>query len=122
MNNIIISDTMKCFQEIQPQHHPNPQMSAIPPTDAYYNCMEHIGRDMTLKLNIILQWLNHLEQHNQVHHVHYVRNSTPDLICPNLCSYNTILTGGVDLLRTTNTTLPVVIDSGESKAISGFKE
>ena len=83
--------------------------------------MEHIECDITLKPNVILQWLNQLEQHNQVQHVHCVSNTTPDLICPTPYSYNTMLTSGVDLLRTTNTTFPVICDSGASKAISGFK-
>ena len=72
--------------------------SALCPIDAYYYCMEHTECGTTLKLNMTLQWLNHLEQHNQVQHVHFVSDMTPDLMCPTLCNYNTILTGGVDLL------------------------
>ena len=33
-----------------------------------------------------------------------------------------MLTGGVDLLRTTNTKIPVIIESWASKDIIGFKE
>ena len=66
--------------------------------------------------------MNQLEQHNQVHHVHCVSNITPDLMCPIPCIYNTMLTGGVDLLRKTNNIFPVTFDSGLSKAISGFKK
>ena len=42
---------------------------------------------------------------------------------PTPYSYNTILIGGVDLLRSApNQIFPVIFDSGASKAISGFKE
>ena len=41
---------------------------------------------------------------------------------PTPCGYSNMLTSGVDLLRTTNTTFSVMFDSGSSKAISGFKE
>ena len=91
-------------------------------TDAYYDCMEHIERDTTLEPKIVLPWLEYLEQHNQVHHVHCVIDSTSDIMCPIPCSYKTMLTGEVDLLRTTNTTLPVIFDSVTSKAIRRFNE
>ena len=96
--------------------------STLPPTDIYYDCIEYISHDTTPELNMILSWLDSLEQQNQAYHVHCVSDSTPDLMCPTPCNYNTMLIDGVDLLWTTNTTFPVIFDSGASKAISGFKE
>ena len=70
----------------------------LPPTDVYYDCIEHVERDTTLEPKIFLQWLNHLEQQNQVNHVNFVSGSTPDLVFPTPCSYSTMLTGGLNLL------------------------
>ena len=96
--------------------------SALPPIDAYHDFIEHIECDTIVKPSMILQWLNQLEQYNQVYHVYCVSDTKPDLICSTPYSYNTMLTGGVDLLRTTNNTFLVIFNSGASKAISGFKE
>ena len=82
------------------------------PTDECYDSLKHA------EPNIVFHWLDAVNQHDQVYHIYCVDNhSSSDLMFPAPYSYNTMLTGGVDLLwSASNQIFPVIFDPSASKA------
>ena len=92
-------------------------ISDLPVTDIFHDSLT------CHEAQLIFPWLDNSDSAPQ--QAYYVKciNSSDDLLDPTPYSYNTMLTGGVDLLRSApNQNFPVMFDSGASNAISGFKE